>query len=280
MDEEVPSMDVTIWATLDEQAAAARGDLVVDWFRTAIDFFFSGEAKETSDSYAAVTESISGGRKTRLSDVRRNWPALADALRPHPFYANVGFHEPSADEDEWIDDYGRVGSQHEGRGGTHTGLSAALLAGDRIADPAFCARLLDFLATALDGANPVFARVDHLNFRDTTDLEAVLRRAQRKSLRESRTYLRGYSWVTGVPSELAARLGGAQRLTDAGAFHAVRELRGGGLLLQATETLAGYDDRAMHQVFRALAPVLPPGIPGDDPARPNPRVVFEDASGV
>ncbi|MDW4911592.1 hypothetical protein RB628_41490, partial [Streptomyces sp. ADMS] len=74
--------------------------------------------------------------------------------------------------------------------------------------------------------------------------------------------------------------GGAQRLADVGAFHAVRELRGGGLLLQATETLAGYDDRAMHQVFRALAPVLPPGIPGAHPARPNPRVVFEDASGV
>ncbi|MET7743253.1 hypothetical protein [Streptomyces sp. NPDC005385] len=280
MDDEAPSMDVTIWATLDEKAAGPRGELVVHWFRTAIDFFFSGDAKEISNSYAVVTETFSGGRETRLKDVRRNWPALADALRPHPFYANVGFQEPSVDEDEWVDDVGRVGSRHEGRGGTHTGLSAALLAGDRIADPDFCARLLDFLAHALDGANPVFARVDHLNFQDTPDLEAALRRTHRRYLRESRTHLRGYSWITGVPSELAIRLGGTRRLSATGAFHAVRELRGGGLLLQATQTLADYDDRAMREVFRALAPVLPPGIPEHDPARPDLRVVFEDASGV
>ncbi|MFJ3225379.1 hypothetical protein ACIPJS_18780 [Streptomyces sp. NPDC086783] len=92
-----------------------------------------------------------------------------------------------------------------------------------------------------------------------------MRRAHRKYRSESRTHLRGYSWITGVPGELAARLGRAPRLTASGAFHAVRELRGGGLLLQATRTLAGYDDGAVRRVFRALAPVLPPGIPQDDP---------------
>ncbi|MDW4909414.1 hypothetical protein RB628_29755, partial [Streptomyces sp. ADMS] len=224
MEDEESTMDVTIWATLDEQAAAPRGDLVVHWFRTAMDFFFSAEAKELSDSYAVVTESYSGGRKVKLRDVRKNWLALADELRLQPFYACVGFHEPLVDEEEWIDEFGRIGSQHEGLGDTHTGLSGALLAGERIGDPEFCARLVDFVATALDGANPVFVRIDHLNFHDTPDLEAVLRRQHHKYLRESRTYLRGYSWVTGVPSELAARLGGAQRLADVGAFHAVREL--------------------------------------------------------
>ncbi|WP_046731611.1 hypothetical protein [Streptomyces humi] len=198
----------------------------------------------------------------------------------HPFYACAGFHEPSAGEGEWVDDHGRVGSRHKGRGGTHTELSVFGLGGDRIADPVFCAALPDFLAAALDGAGPAFARVDLRNFHDTPDLEAALRRTHRKYLGESRTHLRGYSWVTGVPAELAARLGGASHLSADGAFHAVRELRGGGLLLQATETLAGYDDRAMREVFRALAPVLPPGIPGDDPARPGLRVVPEDASGV
>ncbi|GGL96072.1 hypothetical protein GCM10010129_44910 [Streptomyces fumigatiscleroticus] len=126
----------------------------------------------------------------------------------------------------------------------------------------------------------MFARVDHLNLHDTPEPEAALRLTHRKYLAESRTHLRGYSWITGVPSELAVRLGGAPRLTANGAFHAVRELRGGGLLLQSTETLAGYDDRAMRGVFHALASVLPPGIPHDDPTRENLRVVFEDASGV
>ncbi|MEU9381478.1 hypothetical protein AB0D38_11000 [Streptomyces sp. NPDC048279] len=280
MDYEAPDKDVTIWATLDERAAASRGDLVVHWFRTAIDSFFSSGAKETADSYARATESFRGGRQTRLRNVRENWPAFAEALRAHPFYASVGFHEPSVDEDEWVDDYGRMGSQHAGRGGTHTELSVFLPGGDRIVDPDFCARLFDFLAVALDGADPVFARVDYLNFHDKPDLEVALRRDHRKYLSESRTHLRGYSWITGMPGELAARLGGAPRLTATGAFHAVRELRGGGVLLLATETLAGYDDRAMREVFRALAPVLPPGIPEDDPARGSLRVVFEDASGV
>ncbi|MBT1097349.1 hypothetical protein [Streptomyces sp. Tu102] len=282
MDDETPRMDVTVWATLDEQAAAPRGDLCVHWFRTAIDFFFSSEAeeRETADSYAGVTESISGGRTTRVMDARENWPVLADALRAHPFYAKAGFYEASANVDEWVEEYGRIEGRHEGRGGTHTELSAALRAGERIGDPDFCARLFDFLAVALDGADPVFARVDHLNFHDKPDLEVALRRSRRKYLRESRTYLRGYSWVTGVPGELASRLGGAPRLTSTGAFHAVRELRCGGLLVQATETLAGYDDRAMHQVFTALAPVLAPGIPEEDPARENLRIVFEDASGA
>ncbi|MFD9318107.1 hypothetical protein ACFWDQ_10430 [Streptomyces sp. NPDC060053] len=36
----------------------------------------------------------------------------------------------------------------------------------------------------------------------------------------------------------------------------------------------------MREVFRAPAPVLLPGVPQDDPARDDLRVVFEDASGV
>ncbi|MFF1720350.1 hypothetical protein [Streptomyces sviceus] len=40
--------------------------------------------------------------------------------------------------------------------------------GDRIADPAFCARLVEF------------PRVDHPNTHDTPDLEAALRRTHRR----------------------------------------------------------------------------------------------------
>ncbi|MFC8075080.1 hypothetical protein ACFUN8_06035 [Streptomyces sp. NPDC057307] len=277
MDDESPSTDVTLWATLDEQAGGPKGDLLVHWFRTALDRLFPADAE--ADSYALVTPSIGGGREIRVRDVRANWPELADALRPLPFYAAAGFHEPSEDAGSWVDVVGRVGGTQTGGGG-HTELSADLRAGDRIADPGFCAGLVDFLAEALDGANPAFARVDHLNSHESTDLEATLRRARRKSRRESRTLLRGYSWVTGVPAELAARLGGARALAATGAFHDVRELTGGGLLLQAGDTLAGYDERRMYAVFRALAPVLPPGLPSSAPARPEPRVVFEDAAEV
>ncbi|MFC9846306.1 hypothetical protein ACFWFF_05490 [Streptomyces sp. NPDC060223] len=272
-------MDVTIRATIDEQAPVARGEVLVSWYRSAIGHFFSDGREETSGSYALITESMSGGRDFRLKDVRENLPALSDQLRRHPFYASVGFHSSLPDEDEeddWTEDFGRVASSHEGRGGSHTGLAVDLTAGDRIGDPALCSGVVDFLAEALDGGNPVFARVEHGNFSYTTDLEAGLRRSRRKSLREARSYLRGYSWVTGVPSELAARQG----LAATGAFHRVEELRSGGLLLQASETLAGYSDHAMRGAFTALAPVLPPGIPREDPAHPDMRLVFEDASGV
>jgi hypothetical protein len=280
---ESPGMDVTIRATIDEQAPVARGEVLVSWYRAALGHFFSDGGKETSGSYALITEAMSGGRDFRLKAVGESWPELSELLRRNPFYASVGFHPSLLDEDEggdWTEDFGRVTSSHELRGGSHTGLAVDFTAGDRIGVPAFCSGVVDFLAEALDGANPAFARVEHRNFSGITDLEAGLRRSRRKSLRESRSYLRGYSWVTGVPSELAARLGGRQGLAATGAFHRVEELRSGGLLLQASETLEGYSDHAMRGVFTALAPVLPPGIPREDPAHPEMRLVLEDASGV
>jgi hypothetical protein len=71
--------------------------------------------------------------------------------------------------------------------------------------------------------------------------------------------LRGYSWVTVCAPELAERLGGAPALTASGAFHQVRELPGGQVLLRATPLLEQYQGAAVERVFRALAPVLLPG---------------------
>ncbi|MFE9460908.1 hypothetical protein [Streptomyces californicus] len=279
MDNETPTMDVALWATLDDHAAAPRGDLLVHWFRTAADRLFPAGDEATAASWALVTPSMTGGGDVRVRDVRAHWGQLADALRPSPFYAAAGFHPSFHDDGAWVDDTGRVGGTRTGRGGSHTELSVSVRGDGRVADAAWCAGLVDFLAAALDGANPAFARIDHRNAHETTDLEAALKRPLRRSLRESRTLLRGYSWVTGVPAELADRLGGAAALEATGAFHAVRPLRAGGLLLQADETLVGYDDRRLEAVFRALAPLLPPGLPGDDPGRST-RVVREDAGTV
>jgi hypothetical protein len=52
------------------------------------------------------------------------------------------------------------------------------------------------------------------------------------------------------------------------------------VLLQASDTLAGYTDQVMQRVFEALAPVLPPGEPRPDPAYPEMRFVPRDAAGV
>ncbi|GGT13770.1 hypothetical protein [Streptomyces chromofuscus] len=277
---EAPGMDVHIEVTLDERPAVSRGDVLARWFRGAVDSFFP-DPSAYAEAHVLVDHSFErGGEKFRTKGFEESWPSLEERLRRYPFYASVNFFVPVDHPYETVGSFGRVTASYLRSDGSYAALAVGLQAAERTADPRLCARIWDFLATALDGSDPAFARVEHRDFHDTTHLEAALRRPRRKSLRESRTYLRGYSWVTGVPGEVAARLGGASRLAATGAFHAVRELRGGGLLLQATETLAGYDDRAMREVFRALAPVLPPGIPQDDPAREHLRVVFEDASGV
>ncbi|MFI8007039.1 hypothetical protein [Streptomyces sp. NPDC086010] len=191
MDDETPSVDVTLWATLDDAAAAPRGDLLVHWFRTAADRLFPSWDEETAESWALVTPSVTGGRDVRVRDIHAHWDQLADALGPSPFHSAAGFHPPSLDDGTWVDDAGRVGGTQTGRGGSHTELSAAVRGAERVADAAWSAGLVAFLAAALDGANPAFAR-------------------------KSRALARGYSWVTGVPAELAGRLGGPAVLEATG----------------------------------------------------------------
>ncbi|MET8291129.1 hypothetical protein ABZV80_38900 [Streptomyces sp. NPDC005132] len=132
----------------------------------------------------------------------------------------------------------------------------------------------------LDGSNPVFGRIEWRNFNEVTNLDAVLLRKRRTSLREGRRFLRGYAWVTVCPAELTERLGGTAVLEDSGAFHRVLPLRAGGVLLQASATMAGYTDQVMERVFEVLAPVLPPGEPSPDPAHPYLRFVPRDAATV
>ncbi|MDG4785228.1 hypothetical protein O7626_04650 [Micromonospora sp. WMMD1102] len=64
-----------------------------------------------------------------------------------------------------------------------------------------------------------------------TMLDAALGRSAESSAEQCRSRLRGYEWVTLCPRELAATLGGAERLRATGAFAEVRPLRHGGLLL-------------------------------------------------
>ncbi|UQU67567.1 hypothetical protein COUCH_15395 [Couchioplanes caeruleus] len=99
---------------------------------------------------------------------------------------------------------------------------------------------------------------------------------------QSRQHLRGYSWVTVVPEELANRLGGVAALEGSGAFVEVTALRNGGVWLLATPDYRDYGPEQVERVFQVLAPVLRPGRPelrdyvlGDPPPR---RVVLQDAA--
>ncbi|MFI5843847.1 hypothetical protein ACIA8K_29515 [Catenuloplanes sp. NPDC051500] len=89
-----------------------------------------------------------------------------------------------------------------------------------------------------------------------TGLEEHLRRLAIESLDDSRRLLRGYSWVTVLPPEIAEVLGGRDELVASGAFYGVDPIPGGGLLLQATESWSEYDQDAATRVFEVLQPVL------------------------
>jgi hypothetical protein len=71
-----------------------------------------------------------------------------------------------------------------------------------------------------------------------------------------RDVLYRYGWITIIPPELAARLGGAAALTATGAFHEVSELAGGAVWLRATRTAGEFGQSQSAAVAAALAPVL------------------------
>jgi hypothetical protein len=71
-----------------------------------------------------------------------------------------------------------------------------------------------------------------------------------------RDVLYRYSWVTIIPPELVARLGGAAALNSSGAFFDVSELPGGSAWLRATRSIEEFDKAASAAVAAALDPVL------------------------
>jgi hypothetical protein len=128
-------------------------------------------------------------------------------------------------------------------------------------DAVYCTRWVDFLAATLDQANPAFGVVTDDNLVNATAVDVVLHRRHKRSLDDSRRFLRGYGFATVVPTELVDRLGGVRELADTGAFVRVQSLRGGGVVLQATarcrstttKPCAGCSGRS-HRCYRLACP--------------------------
>jgi hypothetical protein len=108
-----------------------------------------------------------------------------------------------------------------------------------------------------------------------TILEQATRAWPERTIPQSRTRLRGYSWATLVPAELVARLGGISALRQSGAFHEVDELGYGAAWLRATADPAGYDEQAARRVFDVLAPVLIGGRARRTPSKFQPPLAYD-----
>lgn len=130
--------------------------------------------------------------------------------------------------------------------------------------------LLELARLAGDAADPAYGEivVNAGILAPATMLDAALGRSAEASAEASRTYLRGYEWLTMCPAELVGRLGGPERLRHSGAFAEVRPLTHGGLLLRATDRPGDYGGDRVRAVFQALGPVLPPGRPSLLPTVP------------
>ncbi|MEU6138801.1 hypothetical protein ABZ848_00390 [Streptomyces sp. NPDC047081] len=265
-------------ATLDPLGEAARGTAAVAWFRRALsgplaELVRQEERVEYGVHTGTSIRQSEGSRRTHIDHLGRNRGRLDEELAKSPEWAVTEFYGE--------DVLARVQCSYFPVEGEWSQFVVGLQAGSSsLSDPEYCTTLVNFFAQALDDLNPAFARIERDSFSDWSNIEAALTRDLDESLPEGRDFLRGYAWVTVCPEELASRLGGHQGLAASGVFHRVIPLRAGGVLLQASETLAGYTDQVMGQVFRVLAPVLPEGQPHPDPSHPNLRFVLRDAATV
>jgi hypothetical protein len=149
---------------------------------------------------------------------------------------------------------------------------------------------LDVLLFYPDRLNPGFCHVAYVYADGATALEhSLLATTHPREVRdpaytvnECRRFLRGYSWLTIVPQELSDRLGGADGLRRTKAFAEVRPLSAGGVWLLASTDYRDYDAGAVRRVFHALAPVLRPGLPQQQPRYSNSQsphpIVFQGAA--
>jgi hypothetical protein len=155
-------------------------------------------------------------------------------------------------------------------------------------------RYLDGLWSFVDDVNPGFGHIAYLpNDQGATPFEVCLRNIVNPNPREwwdheytvnnCREFLRGYSWLTIIPAEIAVRLGGVDTLAASGAFAQVRALSRGGIWLLATDDYRDYTDEAIRRVFTVVAPALRHGPLTNWPRVPREapfRIVFEDAAEV
>ncbi|MFF5338908.1 hypothetical protein [Streptomyces sp. NPDC013181] len=246
-------MDVYIEVSLD-RGAGECGRTTERWFTCALDMLFSGLLRSRTDWYAAINREESSPAE-RFYGQRRGLEDFMESVRAGSCYGHLGFSE----EDCRLGYIETSSALMEGMSTLNTvGLPATP---SDFSDPGFCSGIVNFLLTALNGANPTFGRVDIGQFTERTNLDVALRRKVTKSMSSGRGTLRGYAWVTIVPQELIERLGGWEELESGDAFFKVFPLPDGGAILQASETMSGYTDEAMWHIFKTLAPVLPTGMP-------------------
>lgn len=154
----------------------------------------------------------------------------------------------------------------------------ALMPGEWLRDQEYENSIIELMGECANLGDPSYGHVTFLYSGGQSPLENSMRKVAAKAIATGREYLRGYSWLTVLNREFVERLG-MDSLRNSGAFYSIRELAGGGALLQATEHYSEYGYEVAERIFRPLAPVLPPGEPiFRETADPPRYLAYEDAA--
>ncbi|MEV5012489.1 hypothetical protein [Streptomyces sp. NPDC055692] len=265
-------MDLHVEMQLDSRDTKKRGATIAQWFNVSLNSLLLQTAPPGA-SWTAGLAMEEGDSLEFFEDLDSIRSDFLGKLVCFPYAARLVL---MCGEQE----IGSVSSTHAVTGGEHSRLTASLQYGSAaLSDPQRCNRLVDAVAQALNQADPAFGRIECDQFSEYSNLDLALRRKPDEYLPMSRHLLRGYAWTTICPEELVGRLGGVDALRKTGAFARVVRLERG-VVLQSTDTVAGFSAEAMNAVFEALAPVLPPGMPKRHPAFPDIRYIPRDASAV
>ncbi|WP_194891434.1 hypothetical protein [Catenulispora pinisilvae] len=114
---------------------------------------------------------------------------------------------------------------------------------------------IDFCFDAANALSPIFGHSTD----DSEDLRTMQERELRwfpfETIPNGHVKLRGESWITVIPKSLVSRLGGVNGIRESGAFYDVRELAGGGAVVQASRYLEEYP-QVRARIREVLRPVL------------------------
>jgi hypothetical protein len=212
-----------------------------------------------------------------LSDDGLRWLRRELVDMPHSVWVSVG---PLGDDG--IVNAGPVALEIAPRRSPGWLRLSAYVRESAFADPATQQRWLDAVLEFADRVSPGYGQIGYCRGGNETAVEQTTnprtadatRRRPDYAIDPSRRTQRGYDWLTVIPQELANALGGADALAATGAFAQVRPLAQGGIAVLANATFQDYDLATAEPVFRALAPILPPGRPFLIPEPPHVPPVF------
>ncbi|MEU0085624.1 hypothetical protein [Streptomyces sp. NPDC006274] len=145
------------------------------------------------------------------------------------------------------------------------------------------ARLLNVVNWACHRYNVVFGHFSYVHSGGATELERYLRGPARVPVLNTpawRERLRGYSWLMVASADIVRSIGGADALSESGAFCSVSSLPNGSVLLQATPLFQEYRGESVRAVHHVLRGVLVKGDfrrPAPVPGQPPTHMVLFDA---